>query len=129
MHKNNSIMKRRLYILFTLLAVAGVVAAQKSEDILSQALQIAAKAKVDHMQESIGFSDKQAVELLMIELDFLEGVKKVNRRVLCNKKKRTRQLMRTRDEALQRVLSRSDYIKYDILNEGRLEPVPVQLNP
>ena len=122
-------MKRRLYILFTLLAVAGVVAAQKSEDILSQALQIAAKAKVDHMQESIGFSDKQAVELLMIELDFLEGVKKVNRRVLCNKKKRTRQLMRTRDEALQRVLSRSDYIKYDILNEGRLEPVPVQLNP
>ena len=129
MHKNNPIMKRRLYILFTLLAVAGVVAAQKSEDILSQALQIAAKAKVDHMQESIGFSDKQAVELLMIEIDFLEGVKKVNRRVLCNKKKRTRQLMRTRDEALQRVLSRSDYIKYDILNEGRLEPVPVQLNP
>ena len=122
-------MKRRLYILFTLLAVAGVVAAQKSEDILSQALQIAAKAKVDQMQESIGFSDKQAVELLMIEIDFLEGVKKVNRRVLCNKKKRTRQLMRTRDEALQRVLSRSDYIKYDILNEGRLEPVPVQLNP
>lgn len=129
MHKNNPIMKRRLYILFTLLAVAGVVAAQKSEDILSQALQIAAKAKVDQMQESIGFSDKQAVELLMIEIDFLEGVKKVNRRVLCNKKKRTRQLMRTRDEALQRVLSRSDYIKYDILNEGRLEPVPVQLNP
>ena len=120
-------MKRRLYILFALLAVAGVIAAQKSEDILSQALQIAAKAKVDKMQEEIGFSDKQAVELLVIEIDFLEGIKKVNRCVLCNRKKRTKKLIQTRDKALQQVLGRSDYIKYDLIQDKRIKDIPVDL--
>ncbi len=121
-------MKRIVYITLALLTLSVVIHAQKSsKEIISQALRQGVEAGVADAQEKIGFTDEQSERLIDIELNFLQGVEKINRRMLCNKKKRVKKLQATRHKALQEVLSRSDYIKYDMIQEDRIEPIPVQL--
>lgn len=76
------------------------------------------------MQEIIGFSDEQAELLKEVEFNFLIDVNKAEHCFLCKKQKRIEKLKKERDALLQKILERHQYIKYDAIENERVEKGP-----
>lgn len=105
-------MKRILLTSFVLVAFAALLSAQSSSQILQNALREGVEAKVSSMQEQIKFTDEQAEQIKEIEMEFLTGVQKAEKCFLCNKKKKVAKLEWQRDEKLQKIMTRGQYIRY-----------------
>lgn len=119
-------MKKTALILTVFFAFITVASAQKS-GIISEVLRQSAENKVTQMQELIKFDDAQAEKLKNLELNFLLDVQKAENRCVCNKKKRIEKLQKKRDVDLQQILTREQYIKYDAVENERIQDIPVQL--
>ena len=83
------------------------------------------EAKIEKMQELIGFGDEQAQQLRELELNFLLEVNKAENCFLCNKQKRVERLKQKRDAGLQKILERDQYIKYDAIENERIKKYPL----
>lgn len=119
-------MKKTALILTAFFAFITVASAQKS-GIISEVLRQSAENKVTQMQELIKFDDAQAEKLKNLEFNFLLDVQKAENCCLCNKKKRIEKLQKKRDADLQQILTREQYIKYDAVENERIQDIPVQL--
>ncbi len=119
---------KRILLTFTIFSLFTIVLlAQSSSQILQDALREGVEAKVSSMQEQIKFTHEQAEQIKQIEMEFLTGVQKAEKCFLCNKKKKVAKLEWQRDEKLQKILSRNDYLKYDLIQSKRIKDIPVIL--
>lgn len=105
-------MKRIILTSLVLVAFATLLSAQSSKQILQDALREGVEAKVTLLQEQIKFTDAQAEQIREIEIEFLSGVQKAEKCFLCSKKKRVDKLVMQRDDKLQNILTRGQYIRY-----------------
>lgn len=95
-----------------MVAFVALLSAQSSKQILQDALREGVEAKVTLLQEQIKFTDAQAEQIREIEIEFLSGVQKAEKCFLCSKKKRVDKLVMQRDDKLQNILTRGQYIRY-----------------
>lgn len=105
-------MKRIILTSLVLVAFATLLSAQSSKQILQDALREGVEAKVTLLQEQIKFTDAQAEQIREIEIEFLSGVQKAEKCFLCSKKKRVENLAKQRDDKLQSIMTRGQYIRY-----------------
>ncbi|MPM21644.1 hypothetical protein SDC9_68089 [bioreactor metagenome] len=117
-------MKKLGLLLTALIAIAAIAPAQKT-GIIADVLKKSAEEKVARMQEMIGFDDNKARQLNELEFTFLLDVQKAENCCLCNRKKRIERLKQKRDQELQRILSRDEYIQYDAVENERIKKQPL----
>lgn len=113
-------MKRNILLITMILAFTTTSNSQTS--ITESVFQESVENKVENMQQLIGFDNQTAQQIRDIELIFLLEVNKAEHCLLCRKQKRIEKLKKSRDEQLQKILPRDQYIKYnaienDLLNE------------
>lgn len=120
-------MKRSILFLILFTAFIAVSSAQQS-GIIADVLRQSVEQKVTSMQKLIQFDDAKAEQLYELELNYLLDVQKAENCWLCNKKKRIEKLQRERDEALQKILERDQYIRYEGGDLERMKEYPVRVN-
>lgn len=108
-----------LTVLFSLCGIS-TLSAQKSTIIQDILVQTAIE-KVTEIQKIIKFTDEDAQKLIKIEFQFLLDVEKAENCFLCNSNKRTEKLERKRQEAIEKILSRDQYLKYNAIEKGRIK--------
>ncbi len=117
-------MKQRILFLIIFAAFIAASSAQ-STGIIADVLRKSVEQKVSLMQKLIQFDDLQAEQLYELELKFLLDVQKAENCWLCNTKKRIEKLQKGRDEGLQAILERDQYIKYDAIENERIKKQPL----
>ncbi|HBB01410.1 MAG: hypothetical protein A2W86_05545 [Bacteroidetes bacterium GWD2_45_23] len=121
--KNDDKMKRNTLLITMILAFITPSFSQTS--ITEKVFQESVENKVEEMQQLIGFDDQTAQLISEIELNFLLEVNKAERCHWCRKQKRIENLKTTRDEHLQKILPRDQYIKYDAIENERIKKQPL----
>lgn len=104
-------MKRIFTLVFIVVAFTTSLSSQ-STSIIENVLRQSVEQKILTMQELIQFDDAKAIQLVHLEFAYLLDVQKVENCLFCNKKKRINTLQKNRDEKLQEILDRDQYIKY-----------------
>lgn len=113
---------RKITLIILILAATAAITSAQENGIIKEILRESVDRKVTSMQESIGFDDDKAKQLKEMELKYLLDVQKAETCFLCSTKRRIRKLQSAREEKLQQILPRDQYIKYhsienDLLNE------------
>lgn len=116
-------MKRNILLITMILAFTTTSNSQTS--ITESVFQESVENKVENMQQLIGFDDQTAQLISEIELNFLLEVNKAERCHWCRKQKRIENLKTARDEHLQKILPRDQYIKYDAIENERIKKQPL----
>ena len=104
-------MKKIIITLGILFAAVAISTAQE-KGIIAEVLRNSVEQKVDSMQKLIGFNDEIALELKELELKYLFDVQKAETCFLCNTSRRIKKLQSAREDKLQEILPRDQYIKY-----------------
>ncbi len=112
---------RKITLIILILATAAITSAQDN-GIIKGILSESVDQKVSSMQKLIGFDDDKAQQLKDMELKYLLDVQKAETCFLCSTKRRIRKLQSAREDKLQHILPRDQYIKYhsienELLNE------------
>lgn len=119
-------MKKKLLLFVALFAFILHASAQQS--IVKDAFEQFVADKVERMQTLIGFDDEHAGQLKELELNFLQDVNAAENCFWCRSKKRIEKLNEKRDEELQQILTREQYLKYDAVDNNRiLNDPPLQI--
>lgn len=105
-------MKRIIITFFVLAAFVVILSAQSSKQILQEAIREGVEAKVTLLQEEIGFTDAQAEHIKEIELEFLRDIQNVKKCFLSSHKRKVEKLVQRRDDKLDNILTRGQYIRY-----------------
>ncbi|MDD2313701.1 MAG: hypothetical protein PHX12_02430 [Proteiniphilum sp.] len=116
-------MKRNILLITMILAFTTTSNSQTS--ITESVFQESVENKVENMQQLIGFDNQTAQQIRDIELIFLLEVNKAEHCLLCRKQKRIEKLKKSRDEQLQKILPRDQYIKYDAIENERIKKQPL----
>jgi len=116
-----TVMKK--FILLSTFIFVIIASAMTQSSITENVFRESVNRKVLRMQQSIGFDEQKAEQLKVLELNFLLDIQKAETCFLCNSKKKIEKLKNKRDEDLQHVLSRDEYIKYlsienNLINEN-----------
>ena len=77
--------------------------------------------KVEQMQHLIKFDDIQSKQLKELELKFLLDVQKAENCPFCNTRKKTEKLKLNREQDLQKILTREQFLKYDAIEKDRIK--------
>jgi uncharacterized Fe-S radical SAM superfamily protein PflX len=120
-------MRKVLFISIVIFAFTTAIFAQNHRNIISDALEKSVEIKVEQMQQLIDFDDSQAGQLKTLEFQFLLDVRKAEKCCLCNTRKRIERLQIRRDAALQQILTRAQYIRWDAAENDRIQNIPVRL--
>ena len=104
-------MKKIIMTLGILFAAVAISTAQE-KGIIADVLRNSIEHKVESMQKLIGFDDEIALELKELELKYLLDVQKAETCFLCNTSRRINKLQSAREDKLQEILPRDQYIKY-----------------
>ena len=112
-------MKKIIITLGILFAAVAISTAQE-KGIIAEVLRNSVELKVDSMQEIIGFDDEIALELKELELKYLLDVQKAETCFLCNTSRRIKKLQSAREEKLQDILPRDQYMKYHAIENNLL---------
>ena len=115
---------KKSFLLSILLAFSAIAVAQNS--IITDALQRSAQSKVQEMQQLIRFDDHQAEQLKTMQLQFLLDVRRAENRTF-GSSRRIERLQRERDAALQQILTRSQYVQWNAVENDIIQNVPVRL--
>ncbi|HBX46502.1 hypothetical protein [Limibacterium fermenti] len=116
-------MKKRIFIAAVLLCAFAATSFSQKASIIEEVFRKSAEDKVARMQQLIGFDDAQADRLKTVEFRFLLEVNDAEHCFLCNKSKRIRKLQQAREEELQKILRRDEYIKYDAIDKERIKEI------
>lgn len=96
---------------------------------VEKALKQSVEYKVEKMQKLIGFEDEIALQLKEIELKYLLDVQKAETCFLCRTSKRMKKLQSAREDKLQEILPRDQYIKYHSIENNLVDKdVPIWAN-
>ena len=112
-------MKKIIITLGILFAAVAISTAQE-KGIIADVLRNSIEHKVESMQKLIGFDDEIALELKELELKYLLDVQKAETCFLCNTSKRIKKLQSAREEKLQDILPRDQYMKYHAIENNLL---------
>ena len=104
---------RKIILTSVLIFTALLVSSAQEKGIIAEVLRNSVECKVDSMQELIGFDDDKAKQLKDMELQYLLDVQKAETCFLCSTKRRVRKLKESRDNYLQKILTRKQYIEYE----------------
>ena len=115
-------MKKKILLFIALFAFILHASAQQS--IVKDAFEQFVAGKVERMQEVINFSDEQAIKLKELELNFLLDVNAAENSFWCRSKKRIEKLNKKRETGLQEILTREQYIKYNVIDHGLIKEEP-----
>ncbi|VBB48346.1 exported hypothetical protein [uncultured Paludibacter sp.] len=119
-------MKRILLITTTFICFSMFASAQKST-IIKDILKNTAVEKVGYMQRLIKFSDENAKKLEKIEYQFLLDVQKAENCCMCNSAKKVEKLKLKKNEAIQKILPRDEYLKYNAIEKERIKKQSLQV--
>ena len=114
-------MKKSLLITFTVLFCNFSVFSEQKSTIINDILTEHVSQKVEQMQHLIKFSDEQSNRLKELELNFLLDVQKAENCICCNTKKKVEKLKINREQNLQKILTREQFIKYDLVEKNRIK--------
>ena len=120
-------MKKSLLLSLTLFGFVIAIFAQNPTNIIPDALQRSAEAKVQEMQQLIQFDDNQAEQLKTMQFQFLLNVRNAENCTFCNTRRRIERLQRERDAALQQILTREQYIRWNAIENNIVQNIPVRL--
>lgn len=114
---------KKIILILGILFVAVSISTAQEKGIIAEVLRKSVEQKVDSMQKSVGFDDEIALEIKKVELKYLLDVQKAETCFLCNTSKRIKKLQSAREDKLQEILTRDQYIKYhsienNLLNEN-----------
>ena len=112
-------MKKIIITLGILFAAVAISTAQE-KGIIADVLRNSIEHKVESMQKLIGFDDEIALELKELELKYLLDVQKAEICFLCNTSRRIKKLQSAREDKLQEILPRDQYIKYHSIENNLL---------
>ena len=112
-------MKKIIITLGILFAAVAISTAQE-KGIIADVLRNSVDHKVESMQKLIGFDDEIELELKELELKYLFDVQKAETCFLCNTSKRIKKLQSAREDKLQEILPRDQYIKYHSIENNLL---------
>ena len=119
-------MKKKLLLFTTLFAF--ILNSSAQESIIKDVFEQFVETKIERMQRLIGFDDMQAGKLRELELKFLLDVNIAENCFWCRTEKRVKKLNKQRDNDLQIILNREQYIKYNAIDNNLIqENPPVQL--
>ena len=113
-------MKKIILTLGILFAAAVSISVAQEKGIIAEVLSTSVEQKVDSMQKLIGFEDEIALQLKEIELKYLLDVQKAETCFLCRTSKRIKKLQSAREEKLQDILPRDQYMKYHAIENNLL---------
>lgn len=103
-------MKRYTFIITTLLSFVASSFSQSS--IPEKVFQESVDIKVAKMQQFIGFDEQTAQQIKVLEFNFLRDVNNVEHSFWGRKQKRIEKLKKSREQQLEKLLSRDQFIKY-----------------
>ena len=112
-------MKKIILTLGILFAAIAISTAQE-KGIIAEVLRNSVEQKVDSMQKLIGFEYEIALELKELELKYLFDVQKAETCFLCNTSRRIKKLQSAREDKLQEILPRDQYIKFHSIENNLL---------
>lgn len=112
-------MKKIIITLGILFAAVAISTAQE-KGIIADVLRNSIEHKVESMQKLIGFDDEIALELKELELKYLLDVQKAETCFLCNTSRRIKKLQSAREDKLQEILPRDQYVKYHSIENNLL---------
>lgn len=112
-------MKKIIITLGILFAAVAISTAQE-KGVIADVLRNSIEHKVESMQKLIGFDDEIALELKELELKYLLDVQKAETCFLCNTSRRIKKLQSAREDKLQEILPRDQYIKYHSIENNLL---------
>lgn len=115
-------MKKKILLFTALLAFILNTSAQES--IIKDVFEQYVAAKIENMQKFIEFDEKQADKLKKLELNFLLDVNAAENCFWCRTKKRIKKLNKQRDNDLQLILTREQYIKYNAIDNNLIQKNP-----
>ena len=121
-------MKKSLLLSLALFGFATAIFAQNPTNIIPDALQRSAEAKVQEMQQLIRFDDNQAEQLKTMQFQFLLNVRRAENRTFRSRRNIER-LQRERDAALQQILTREQYIRWNAVENNIIQNIPVRVTP
>jgi hypothetical protein len=115
-------MKKKILLFTALFAFILHVSAQQSivTDVFNQFVE----TKIERMQKLIEFDDKQAEKLKELEVNYLLDVNAAENCFWCRTKKRIKKLNKQRDNDLQLILTREQYIKYNAIDNDLIQKNP-----
>lgn len=113
-------MRKIILTLGILFAAAVSISVAQEKGIIAEVLRKSVEQKVESMQKSIGFDNEIALELKELELKYLLDVQKAETCFLCNTSKRIKKLQSARENKLQELLPRDQYIKYHSIENNLL---------
>ncbi len=115
-------MNKNILLLTLLFGFILNISAQES--IIKDTFEQFAQDKIEKMQKLIGFDNNQAEQLMELELNFLLDVNAAENCFWCRSKKRIKKLEEKRDENLQLILNRDQYIKYNAIDNDLIKKDP-----
>ena len=117
---------KKIILTSVLIFTALLVSSAQEKGIIAEVLRKSVECKVDSMQELIGFDDDKAKQLKDMELQYLLDVQKAETCFLCSTKRRIAILKEIRDNHLQEILTRKQYIEYEGGDFDKVKKYPVR---
>lgn len=117
---------KRILLFSSLFLMSILVFSAEKSTIIQDVLNEYVTQKVNSMQDFIHFSDSQADQLKVLELNFLLKVQKAENCKWCNSEKKMKKLKIQRINDMQKILTREQYLKYDALERDKIKKYPLR---
>lgn len=119
-------MKKSLSLLLLLtLFSATLFSAPPKKAITAEVFMQYVNLKVDEYQDAIKFTNDQARQIKKIEFNYLVAVQKAEECFFCLTKKRIRKLTERKYKAIEKLMSKDEYIKYKAIDSQEIKMHPL----
>jgi hypothetical protein len=112
---------KQIFLTIVLALVYNTAFSAEKSTIIKDILTEHVTQKVSQMQHLINFNDAQSEQLKELELNFLLDVQKAENCSCCNSQKKVEKLKAKREQNLQKILTREQFIKYDAIENSRIK--------
>ena len=112
---------KQIFLTIVLALVCNTAFSAEKSTIIKDILTEHVSQNVEKMQHLINFSDAQREQLQELELIFLLDVQKAENCTCCNSQKKVEKLKVKREQNLQKILTREQFIKYDAIENNRIK--------
>ncbi|MFV0471445.1 MAG: hypothetical protein ACK5L7_05370 [Paludibacteraceae bacterium] len=116
---------KKFIFLSTILICFGLFAKAQKSTIIQETLQKSAIEKVVFMQNLINFNDEQAKKIAEIEYLYLLDVQKAENCCFCNTSKKIEKLKQEKSGAVEKILSRDEFVKYNLIEAKKIKKYPL----
>ena len=119
-------MKKKILLFIALFAF--MINGYSQQSIVKDAFVQLVEHKISSIQKVIPITEEQAAKLKDTELNFLLEVNSAENCFWCNTKKRIEKLKARKEEQLKEILSLDQFIKYDALENRKIQKHPIWMS-